>query len=646
MSSSPALAKMGRIPSSSYGSGKKGSMSCVSLSSPTTVHGHSYGHSYSSQSSAGYSTAPTSVASTPGPDAQVFGHRAQIRVVRNESKDPSAAPASIALPAELRLGLKDTQLDATVVSSEVAGDYFSNPGARVKPRRKRENFDFWREMPPEIKVQIFKYLQPKEIVRCSAVSKTWHKMCFDGQLWINVDTEEYYQRIPSASLIKIMTAAGPFVRDLNLRGCVQMRERWGSDGQKISDACRNLENFSLEGCRIDRSSAHCFLLRNTRLVHINVSGLSVLNNSAMKIIASGCLQLEYLNVSWCSGIDTRGLLKVVQACHKLKDLRAGEVRGFDDKEFLQELFNSNTLERLLVSRCLDLDDESLHILMHGIEPEIDPLTDRPIVPPRRFRHLDFSRCTTLTDKGVQALAHNVPDLRGLQLSHCDSLTDDALTSLLETTPKLTHLDLEELGELSNATLVNLSRSPCATTLEHLNISYCESVGDDGMLAVLKSSPSVRNLILDNTRVSDAVLSEAAWQLRARDRTPARLPLIGVRLVVFDCQNITWSGVCEILSYNAEPRRGQIISLKCFYGYQLMVNEHTKRVLRGEAARAEYVRQMWANRMRSEENGAGRGMFLTRIRRRRMRQAAMPYADEEGGPRGGRRRAMSGGCVMM
>lgn len=645
MSSSPALAKMGRMPPSSYRSGGKGSMSCVSLSS-ATVHGHSYGHSYSSQSSAGFSTAPTSVASTPGPDAQFFDPRARIRLVGNESKNPSAFPASIALPADLRLGLKETQLATTPEVSEVAGDYFSKPLARKQPR-KRENFDFWRELPHEIKVQIFQFLRPKEIVRCSAVSKSWHKMCFDGQLWINVDTEDYYREIPSASLVKIMTAAGPFVRDLNLRGCVQMRERWGSDGQKISDACRNLANFSLEGCRIDRSSVHCFLLRNTRLVHINVSGLSVLNNSAMKIIASGCSQLEHLNVSWCSAIDSKGLLKVVRACHKLKDLRAGEIRGFDDKEFLQELFNNNTLERLVVSQCLDLDDESLQILMQGVEPEIDPLTERAIVPPRRFRHLDFSRCRTLTDKGVQALAYNVPDLCGLQLSQCDGLTDDALTNLLETTPQLTHLDLEELDQLSNATLVNLSRSPCAAKLEHLNISYCESIGDAGMLAVLKSGAQLQNLVLDNTRVSDLVLTEAAAQLRARDRTPpSPLPRIGLRLVVFDCQNITWTGVREILSRNAEPRRGQIVLLKCFYGYQDTVNEHTKRVLRGDAVAAELLGRKWADFMvLSEELGAGGAG--TRRRRRRLREAAMVHADEEeGGPRGGRRRARSGGCAIM
>lgn len=649
MSSSPSLAKMGRVPSSAYRSGGKGSMSCVSLSSSATSGNHSYSNSYSSQSSAGFSTAPTSAASTPGPDAQCFDLRARIRLVGNDpTGNASNAPTSIALPADIRLGLRESQLPATPEVSEAAVDYFSNPMIRFKPRRKRENVDFWGELPHEIKVQILRFLRPKELVKCSAVSQSWHKLCFDGQLWTSVDTEDYYQSIPSVTLVKIMTAAGPFVRDLNLRGCVQMREKWGSEGQKISDACRNLECFSLEGCRIDRSSVHYFLLRNPRLVYINVSSLpaAALNNQALKIIAQECQQLEQLNVSWCEGIDTKGLQKVVQACAKLKELRAVEVKGFNNKDFLQSLFVRNNLERLVAGRCADLYDESLEILMQGIDPEIDPLTERALVPPRKFLHLDFSHCRRLTDKGVRSLAHRVPHLCGLQLSHCIGLTDNALIDVLETTPHLSHLDLEELEDLSNTTLVNLSKSPCAPTIRHLNISYCESLGDTGMLAVLKSCPQICSLVLDNTRISDLVLTEAAAQLRARDCwSHSPRPQTSLVLIVYDCQNVTWTGVREILSRNAEPQRGGIIALKCFYGYQDTVNEHTKRVLRGDAAAAKRLERKWAEYMVANEE-AGAGGANARRRRRRLREAQNVHADEEGGPRGGRRRARTGGCHVM
>lgn len=621
-------------------------MSCVSLSSSMAAHGHHYGNSYSSHSSAGFSTAPTSVASTPGLDPEGFESNVRIRVVGNHAMSHTGiGPTTVALPADLRAGAKEAKGDNPAEVFEASEESFPPKRAHANLRRKRENFDFWGELPQEIRMRIFQFLEPKQIVRCSAVSKSWHNMCFDGQLWINVDTQEYYRDITSDSLLKIMTAAGPFVRALNLRGCAQMPERWGIDGQKISDACRNLEHFILHDCQIDRNSVHWFLMRNPRLVHIDLSKLSDLNNSAMKIIAQTCQQLEHLNVSWCLKVDTKGLKKIVKSCPNLKDLRAAEIKGFDDQEFLQELFTRNTLERLVVSHCQDFDDDSLRVLVQGVDPEIDRLTDRAMVPPRKFRHLDLSKCTRLTDRGVQALAHHVPHLAGLQLSQCDGLTDDALAGILESTCFLTHLDLEELDDLSNATLQTLSRSPCAGTLQHLNISYCESLGDTGMLAVLKSCSRLRNVVMDNTRVSDLALTEAAAQLRARDRTvPSSLPAVGLRLVVFDCQNVTWTGVREVLSRNTDPQRGQIIELKCFHLYQPTVDEHMKRVLRGDQQAAIRLERKWGDYMlASEEAGAGGG----RRRRRRLREAAMVHADEEdGGPRGGRRRARSGGCVVM
>ena len=653
MSSSPSLVKLGRASSSSYTGAGKGSMSCVSLASSNSRHGHSYGPSYSStQSTAGFSTAPTSLASTPGPsEAQPLDPSARIRFLDGEVLGhASPMPKSVPLPADMRSGTKETVSAATSSVAGVFEDYFSKPIVRAKEFRRRKNFNFWKEMPQEIAIHILQFLKPKQIVRSSLVSKAWYKMCFDGQLWMNLDTQEYYRDIPAASLTKIITRAGPFVKDLNLRGCAQMPEVWAKGEHNITEVCRNLEYFSLEGCRIDRSSVHTFLLKNRRLVHINLCGMKGLTNTALRIIGQNCQQLEHLNISWCLGVDTRGLMRIVQSCPRLKDLRAGEVKGFDDKAFLLELFNRNTLERLVLSHCVDLDDECLQVLIQGVDPEIDPLTERAVVQPRNFRHLDLSRCAQLTDKGVKVLAHNVPKLCGLQLSHCEELTDDSLEGLLESTPLLTHLDIEELDNLSNNSLQRLAKSACATRLQHLNISFCERLGDTGMLQVVKSCPRICTLYMDNTRISDLVLTEAAAQVRARDRTspvvPTSPPTTGLHMVVYDCQNVTWTGVREVLSRNAEPNRREVVSLKCFYGYQDTVNEHMKRVLRGDAKSAARLDKKWAEYMVASEEAGAQGAGARR-RRRRLREAAMVHADEEeGGPRGGRRRARSGGCAVM
>jgi F-box/leucine-rich repeat protein 2/20 len=379
----------------------------------------------------------------------------------------------------------------------------------------------------------------------------------------------------------------------------------------------------------------------------------------------------------------------------LRDLRASEIRGFDNKDFARALFERNTLERLIMSRT-DVTDESLKVLMHGVDPTIDLLTDRPVVPPRRFKHLDLHHCSEITDAGLKSLAFNVPDLEGLQVSQCSELTDDAIVDVVRTTPKLSHLELEDLESMTNNVLVELSRSPCAQSLEHLNISYCENLGDTGMLQIMKHCPKLRSAEMDNTRVSDLTLMEASFRVRKRGYGED-MPKVGLRLVVFDCANVTWAGIKEVLSSNAYiPRTrksstnpivsvtqtsldsdsatstafvtpsstpspsptfpAEIIQLKCFYGWQMTVDEHTKRVLRGDLNAASRLDRKWADYMMATEEAGAAGAGARR-RRRRAREAERLYnADEDeddsygvGGVSalgGRRRRAQSGGCTVM
>ncbi|PYH84028.1 F-box domain protein [Aspergillus uvarum CBS 121591] len=684
ISSSPSLTRRGRSASTGYRRDGKASLSCISLSQ--TAYSPCLGNGSSSQLYGGLNAQSVTPGAT-APQTDYFDGAARIRMVPSESPHASQSK-TIPLPQELRPGSRGLAIGMADVTGEATV---------AQPSPKPKVFDFWGSLPDELKMRVFRYLTPREIVRCSAVSKAWNKMCYDGQLWREVDTTDYYRDIPSEALVKLMTSGGPFVRDLNLRGCVQLKDQWRTDGERITDLCRNVVNFSLEGCRVDKSTIHYFLLRNPRLEYINLSGLLTVTNSAMKIIAQSCPQLEILNVSWCTGVDTSGLKKVVVACPKLRDLRASEIRGFDDVEFAAELFERNTLDRLIISRT-DLTDESLKALMHGIDPEIDVLLDRPIVPPRRLKHLDIHQCPDLTDHGVKSLAWNVPNLQGLQLSHCSELTDDSVIPIIQTTPCLTHLELEELTRLSNHTLIELAKSPCAPRLEHLNISYCELLGDQGTLPVMKNCLSLRSVEMDNTRVSDLTLMEASLRVRKRGYGE-NLPQIGLRLVVFDCGNVTWAGVKEVLSSNAFiPRsrkppqtisvvaqtveQGQvpgspamitssitppppppvypneIIHLKCFYGWQMTVNEHNKRVLRGDLAAANRLDRKWAEYMIATEE-AGTGGSGTRRRRRRAREAERIYneVDEETAAYGvggisalgaGRRRHTDSntGCTIM
>lgn len=707
MASSPSMERVnGRSRSISTGSvrlgrgSSRGSMSCASLAS--TISPTQCWDGSSSPQALGKLSDKTSPLSRGLHDED----EAPVRIVEAEIATPNGSNrTSVPLPADIRPGSQGVQSKLSHKDADNQHDVINETDGLEEPASHS-----WTTLPPELQMEILRCLGPKDLVKCARVSKSWNKMCFDGQLWTELDTSTYYQDVPGDALVRIILNAGPFIKDLNLRGCIQLIDFWPLLGKQIAEVCHNLVSINLEGSSIDKSPIHSLLMQNPSLTRINLCGLSMVRNSALKIIAQYCRKVEYLDVSWCANVDASGLRPVVETCSHLKDLRIGEFSGFNDA-IMQGLFNANTLERLSLSQCSTLTDGHLKTMLHGLDPEIDILTDLPIVPPRRLKHLDFSRCHELTDAGIKHLVGNVPDLESLKLSFCPNIGNDAFIDLIRTTPQLAHLDLEELEELTNASIIELSKAPCAPKLEHLNISYCEKLGDPGILQILKRCPSLRSLELDNTRVSDLTLMEICSQMKKRGYG-TKLPVTGLALAVFDCGNVTWAGIREILTTNSSGPRlpkpeqatstkapdqsvsvlsamssssslsttpaadtppsppaapkpnmylSEIVQLKCYYGWQLTVTQHTTRVLDGNMTAAKSIEKRFTYMMMASEEANTHGH--SRSRRRRVRDVEALYHmddddddDDDGAygygpaglaPLGGRRRrARSGGCTVM
>ncbi|KAF8543928.1 hypothetical protein BDD12DRAFT_818365 [Trichophaea hybrida] len=501
----------------------------------------------------------------------------------------------------------------------------------------------WQSLPDEIKMRILSWIKPTELVKCSSVSKEFQRLCYDGQLWKTLDASEFYNRIPVEQLSQLIVSAGSFVRHLNLRGCVHLQTDWRIEA--VANACRNLISASLEGCKFENPIIHFIIMRNPRLVHVNLSGLSAVTNSTCRKLAESCCQIESLNVSFCTNTDGRGLRRVVEDCKNLRELKACELH-MNDPGLMQALFKTNKVERLYLGDAVGVTDEFIRLLVEGVDPDIDPFTNRSTAPPRKLVHLDLGKCTQLTDEALRHLSNNVPFLDRLELGGIVSLTDAGLAELLPTLPNLTHLDVEECLELTNATLINIARGPAAKNLVHLQVSYCENMGDVGMMELLRKCERLRNLEMDNTRVSDLTLAEAANVVRQR---PVHRPItsraashVALRMVVFDCSNITWTGIREILSRNTEYMRENsgipgLVLLKCFYEYQKTVDEHTKLVLRREINRADYLEESWAQFMMASEEASANG-------RRGRRARNMNGLDDDAG--GIRRRGRGGLCAIM
>ncbi|KAK4185349.1 hypothetical protein QBC35DRAFT_389695 [Podospora australis] len=641
ISSSPSLRRFGRARSSSSPYSSTNALSCVSLtSSPSPFGQPSSSSSYFSHiPSSDLSTAPTSIAPSPsGELSWLSGDESGLPIRKIEH--PLTGAITVSLPAEFR--------------------------------KKKTKFNLWGSMPSEIKIRVLSFLSPKQLVRASRASKDFHHMCFDGQLWTCFDASKFYQEIPAGSLAKIIEAAGPFVKDLNLRGCVQVEHY--NHSEALVKACKNLTTVNLEGCRnIQRTTLHSLLKTNSQLISLNLTGLPSVHLTTCKIISRDCPQLESFNVSGCKEVDARGIRFIVEGCRKLRDLRASAIRGFGDMDTAKAIFETNNLEKLALSGCTDLTDAAFRMMILGPDPEFDILSGKPLVTPRKLRHLDLTKCSRLTENSVKSLADMVPDLEALQLSGLTHVTDAALEPILASVPRLTHLEVEDLNELTNTLFSqHLVKAPCAPRLEHLSISSCENIGDTGMLPVFQHCTGLKSVYMDNTRISDLVLAEAATMVRQRSlRKPRQssLPVATLNLVIYDTNHVTWAGVLQVLSTNAEllkprasdksnvvvvddstkqpaPLPAEIITMKCFHTWQMTVNEHTRRVLKGDLASANALAKKWVDHMQTTEEAG----FGGRRRRRRAREAQQNLDAEgvNGIAGGGRRRAATTGsvCAVM
>lgn len=697
ITSTPALGLSfghSRTVSVPYDSGS--SLSCISLS---TASGSS-------------PFTPTSTSSYFPSSNYPFERDGLCTSCRSGTSSPGCSPGHWS-PNEIRV--RQFNLDCiplyckTDAKSSVPAELASTKNISQRPK------ESWASMPLEIKLQILSHLKAQELVLLARVSKELHALCFDGQLWTNFDASSFYRRIPSHVLTNTLVRAGSFVQHLNLRGCIQLSGSTPFD--QVPKLCQNLHSTTLEGCFIKRSILHSLLENNARLQRINLTGLKSVCNSTCRIIAETCPRLRVFNVSFCTDVDARGIKSVLDNCSLLTDIRAAEVRGFERHDVASAIFRATNLTRLTLNGCREIDDASFKIMLLGSDPKFDLLTDLPLVTPRKWRHLGLSYCDGITNDGIGAMGHLVPDLESLELRRCSSLSDAGLGPVLATTPRLTRLDLEDCALLTNTTLsTHLAKAPCAPGLKHLTVSHCENLGDAGLMPVVRACKSLQVLEMDNTRASDLVICELSAMVRSRSEYTRELPRISLRVVAYDCQNITWTGIREVLSRNCEAgpqlrkqgkqdpwraeaervyalieevsgragadgdRQGKgpaaetrssstvangnnstseqqqtypsdIIGIKCYYAWQQTVDEHTKRVLAGELARASRLERSWAAWMQAdEEREAGGGIRLTRRRRTRAREAQLVHADEEDGGSGTgptRRRARTvGSCVVM
>ncbi|KAF9106651.1 hypothetical protein BGX27_009066 [Mortierella sp. AM989] len=153
------------------------------------------------------------------------------------------------------------------------------------------------------------------------------------------------------------------------------------------------------------------------------------------------------------------------------------------------LFDVAKVENSIVNIVLDAYPRATDSLMDAIGASQS----------RSLTYLSLKECTFLTDNGLSNIGR-FEELEFLDLSHC-RVTDKTLEFILDL-KNLNTLQLSATKITSNGLARAISRAVWKSTLQTLDVSYCEGISGSSVLVNLQELLNIRSLRLNNTLAFD------------------------------------------------------------------------------------------------------------------------------------------------
>ncbi|KAF9274876.1 hypothetical protein BGZ88_002730, partial [Linnemannia elongata] len=264
----------------------------------------------------------------------------------------------------------------------------------------------------------------------------------------------------------------------------------GDSLRAIAEHCPNVERLDLTGCRSVSSKSIADVCMNMPLLlHLELAGLQSVNNYTLQAMAVYCRSLQVLNLAWCKQISGFGLSNLTRSCQDLRKLNVSGCSGEVDGD--DEDDDGNQAKASSSSNAAAAVAATSTTGSNGRSSEEGLQA--------RLDYLGLSHCRLLTTEALRAIGHYCNrHLRRLELSGCESLGDEGLIILAQNCTRLRLLDLEDVNLLTDASLRAFGLY--LPKLERLSLSYCENVTDQGIIRMLRPAPNPTTLSTANNTV--------------------------------------------------------------------------------------------------------------------------------------------------
>ncbi|MBA0692931.1 hypothetical protein Goari_010452, partial [Gossypium aridum] len=223
------------------------------------------------------------------------------------------------------------------------------------------------------------------------------------------------------------------------------------------------------------------------LESLNLNGCQKISDKGIEAITSCCLKLKVFSIYWNVRATDEGVKHLVKNCKYIVDLnfsgcksdwrfRCSGYQENGEKAYSTGGCSKDTMAYDFMDHIRHLSDKSLQLVSDNY-PELESL--------------NLTRCVKMTDSGLQQVFVKCSFLQSLNLYALSSFTDEAYKKI----SVLSHLKFLDLCGAQNLSDDGLSCIAKCKKLVSLNLTWCVRVTDVGVIAIAESCTSLEFLSL-------------------------------------------------------------------------------------------------------------------------------------------------------
>lgn len=370
---------------------------------------------------------------------------------------------------------------------------------------------------PEILALIFSYLDVRDKGRAAQVCSAWREAAYNKSVWRGVEAKLHLKK-SNPSLFHSLVQRG--IRRVQLLSIKRTL-------RDVVHGIPNIESLNLTGCfnLSDSWLSQAFMQDVNSLTVLNLSMCKQITDNSLINISQHLKNLEVLDLGGCSNISNVGLLLIAEGLRKLKclnlrsccvsDLGISHLAGLTHPN--ATTVGTLSLEQLSLQDCYKITDDGLRHLSEGLH---------------NLKSLNLSFCASITDSGLKHLARMV-SLRELNLRSSDTISDIGLAYLAENNSRLTILDVSFCNKVGDQGLLHISQG--LFNLRSLSLNACP-ITDEGLGRIARTLTDLRTLNIGQcSRITDKGLSLVSEHLHK---------LLCIDL--YGCTNITTVGLEKVM----------------------------------------------------------------------------------------------------